>query len=282
MERLLSLINVTKYYNNSLILDNINLTVYKGEVISILGPNGTGKSTLLRIIGGLTNISQGKREISYTEKDFKIRYIPEGFAKLNFTPLEYLILMGRISNINYDVLIQRINHLFYIFNFDFLKNTPIKNLSKGSAQKVLIMQALLDTPDLLLLDEPLSGLDEKSQKELIRIIYSLKEKMVTIILVCHEIELANMLSDRIFELNKGKLTQIEGLSEDNKKNTELVEITINASMGINFGKLNDYIFRLIESENTTRVIVEKSKLNRVLYLLIEQNCEIIKVGKYSL
>ncbi|AZV58560.1 ATP-binding cassette domain-containing protein [Clostridium sp. AWRP] len=101
---------------------------------------------------------------------FKIRYVPDRFPKLNFTPCKYIYYMGKIEGLSQTYIDKYSNELFQTFNIDSMKNIRIKCLSKGTIQKVAVIQALISKPNILLLDEPLSGQDDKSQKRFINIV----------------------------------------------------------------------------------------------------------------
>lgn len=159
MESLITLENVSKTYGNKRVLDYINLKIVKGQTLAIMGANGTGKSTLLRIIAGLSNLSSGKRILCDNGDKLKIGYVPDRFPKLNFTPYEYIYYIGKMEGLSQMYIDKYSSELFQTFNIDSMKNTRIKYLSKGTIQKVSVIQTFISKPDILLLDEPLSGQD---------------------------------------------------------------------------------------------------------------------------
>lgn len=157
MESLITLENVSKIYGNKCVLDNINLKTVRGQNLAIIGDNGTGKSTLLRIIAGLSSLSSGKRILCTNGDKLKIGYVPDRFPKLNFTQYEYIYYMGKIEGFSQTYIDKCSSELFQTFNTDLMKDTRIKYLSKGTIQKVAAIQAFMSKPDILLLDEPLIG-----------------------------------------------------------------------------------------------------------------------------
>jgi ABC-type multidrug transport system ATPase subunit len=152
------------------ILQNLDLAIHQGEALVVIGENGVGKSTLLKMIGGLSTLSEGKREVHRRDPEPKIGYVPDRFPKVRFTGYEYLCFMGLIRGIPKDALERRIEELLRIFKLDReASRRPIRQYSKGMIQKINLMQSIIEPPDILLLDEPLSGLDLQTQEELSRI-----------------------------------------------------------------------------------------------------------------
>ncbi|WP_242943321.1 ATP-binding cassette domain-containing protein [Clostridium uliginosum] len=204
---------MSKKFGKKVILDNVNVKFKQGESVAILGNNGMGKSTFLRMICGLTTTSKGK--IIY-DKDIKFNYIPENYSKLNLTVEEYLKCIGELENLSKEEYSAKIKILYEDFYLENMKDVPMKHLSKGTLQKVAVLQALIKKPDVLLLDEPLSGQDINSQKNFIRIVKQLISQGVTVIMSCHEMFLVEELSSRIlqienkgiFEIQKPKLEKI--------------------------------------------------------------------------
>ncbi|MEN1968045.1 ATP-binding cassette domain-containing protein [Lentibacillus sp. N15] len=133
------------------------------ERLAVTGENGSGKSTLIKLIAGFITPTKGKIK-RHTQK---VSYVPERSPEsLRFTPLEYLRDMGKMAGMETNELDSRISELVSQFGIEEYENVRIQRLSKGNKQKVNIMQALLKVPDLLIADEPLSGLDARSQEEL--------------------------------------------------------------------------------------------------------------------
>lgn len=213
MDKLVELKNISKVYTNKNVLHNLSLTINQQQIIAILGGNGTGKSTLLRIIAGIERPSSGK--IYYLYKNMKIGYVPERFPKnIRFTPSEYLAYIGKISGASNDYLTKRIDDLLHLFQLDGLKSQRIMELSKGNIQKVGLIQAILTKPDLLILDEPLSGLDVESQDELVKIIGELKQQGTTILLTYHESNVFESIVENIFYLHNGNISETQSIERD--------------------------------------------------------------------
>ncbi|MDM5190431.1 ABC transporter ATP-binding protein [Bacillus sp. DX4.1] len=195
---LIELKEIKKKYGKQLILENIYLSIPKGQAVAIIGGNGTGKSTLLKIIAGFIAPTGGTIQ---RKSDIQIGYVPEHFPEdIRFTLEDYLYHLGRIHGLSKDYLQNKIPVLLKLFHLEHADHSVIKNFSKGMKQKTGIMQALLSDADLLILDEPLSGLDPRSQQELEHVLLTLKQQGLTVLFTCHEKQLLENFADRIVTL----------------------------------------------------------------------------------
>lgn len=220
---LVKLDRISKRYSNKQILQDITLKVMDQQVISILGGNGTGKSTLLRLIAGLDRPSSGK--VTYATNQLTIGYVPERFPKLiRFTPSEYLTSIGKMNGISAASLDQTIADYLERFRLNDVAHQRIHDLSKGNIQKVGIIQAIVARPDLLILDEPISGLDLYAQNELLLIIDELKAQGTTIILTYHEANMFENIVDTTYMLKDGYLSKTDRVERDIEQ-LKLIEIT---------------------------------------------------------
>lgn len=198
--------NLVKKYNDKVIFEDVSLDIMKGESIALTGHNGMGKSTLIKILCGLTSINSGE---IIKDKSLTFNYIPENFSPLNIKAGEYIKLIGEIEGISKDDFEKKTNYFYKEFNLEKMINTSMKNLSKGTLQKISVVQALLSKPDILLLDEPLSGQDIESQKTFIRMVKELIKDGVTVIMSCHELFLIEQLSTRILQVKDSKIFEIK-------------------------------------------------------------------------
>jgi zinc transport system ATP-binding protein len=179
--------NLTFKYNNEVILDNINLEIKKNDYIALIGPNGGGKTTLIKLILGLLKPTSG--EIILKTK--KIGYVPQ---YTNFSldiPIRVIdvVLQGRLNKFKFfynnedkKIALEKLK----LVNMDDFANKKISNLSGGQRQRVLIARALVSEPEVLILDEPTSAIDIKGQKEIYKI---LKELDITKIIISHDINI---------------------------------------------------------------------------------------------
>ncbi|WP_339179000.1 ABC transporter ATP-binding protein [Oceanobacillus sp. FSL W7-1293] len=220
MKQLIELRHINKKYGKKTILYDMSLSMNEKQIIAILGGNGSGKSTFLRIAAGVERPDSG--QIVYADKNIRTGYVPERFPNyLRFTPNEYLHYTGRISGISEDGIKQRISSLLHRFQLDKWSDRRISTLSKGNIQKVGIIQAILPQPELLILDEPLSGLDFPAQQELILILGELRERGTSILLTYHEAPVFEEIVDQTYYIKAGRLTE-ERIQE--KDAVKLIEV----------------------------------------------------------
>lgn len=209
---------LTKAYGAKTILRGIDLSIGRGQCVAFIGHNGSGKSTLLKVLAGLASVTAG-----HIERPARLRvgYVPERFPPTALTAARYIAHMGRIEGLTDAAVRQAAGALFADFYLDGLTDTPMKHLSKGTLQKVGVVQALLAPHDLLLLDEPLSGQDVASQRVFVRKVLERLRAGETILLSCHEPYLVNRLADTVYAIENGALHTV---SRSDARLTELDEL----------------------------------------------------------
>jgi ABC-2 type transport system ATP-binding protein len=229
-EVVMSIKDLEKHYGMKNVLKGINLTVYRGQIIGYIGPNGAGKSTTIKILLGLEGDYNGKVEIfgeEVTEKNIdykrKIGYIPE-IAELydNLTAMKYLTFVGELYGMNFQAADEKAQRLMKVFGLEEVYHSRIASYSKGMRQKVLIISSLLHNPDLLFLDEPLSGLDANSVMVFKEILAILAAQGKTIFYSSHIMDVVEKISNRIILINDGKIVadgSFNELKEQNKEGT---------------------------------------------------------------
>lgn len=194
--------NISKKYNDNWVIKDINQTFSSGCSYSFVGQNGCGKSTLLRILSGLTVPTEGK--VQYSRK-LSFAYVPDKFKPVKLTGRDFLRFLGNIDQISGNTLESRINQLSNEFFIDQMLDISLREMSKGTLQKILVIQALLKNTDIILLDEPLTGQDQDSQKVFVDKINMLRTQGVTVFMCCHEKWLNNAISDKIFTFQNKQL-----------------------------------------------------------------------------
>ena len=208
--------NLTKIFKKKA-LDNFSLNIKKGEILGLVGNNGAGKSTLIKIILGLLNPTSGKVEIMNL-KSQKFGYVPERFNdKLQVNSMKFLKHFAKLSGFYESEDIKICEQLLNDFTLSPTKN--LSEFSKGMRQKLLIAQAVVNKPDILILDEPTEGLDPSSRITFYKLLKTLNDKNnTTIILSSHILSEIEKICNRIVIINKGKLQEnIENNSECNEK-----------------------------------------------------------------
>lgn len=263
---LISLNNISKYFGRKLILKDIDLTITKKSAIALLGANGSGKSTLLKMIGGLSKISAGS--IDYAPQ-LKIAYIPENFPKIDLTASEFVKSMGLISGLSPEQVNTRMTELFEAFQLEDMGDVPIKHLSKGTIQKVAVIQALLDAPDVLLLDEPLSGQDSHSQKRFIQMVQALQKQGVATIMSCHELFLVNQLAHTAYEIVAHQLVPID-LSTLKEIKYDVMIFEALAEQAIDTS-LTDLIEKVEWDHHRLKLIVQREHSDIVLKAMLKND-----------
>ncbi|WP_019914861.1 ATP-binding cassette domain-containing protein [Paenibacillus sp. HW567] len=282
-EPILKLIDVSKFFNKRMILKKINLSLYKGDSIAVVGNNGAGKSTLLNIIAGLCGVSEGQRTTNKTNgKEISVGYVHDQFPKTKLTPMEYLSYMGRIAGIPKLEVRRRVVDLSTKLHIRESLETEMMYFSKGMIQKINIIQALIKKPDILLLDEPLSGLDISSQLDFIRIVNEVKNQGVIIILTSHETFIINAIANRIINLNYGEIISEEKVIPSFYTSEDFVEIRYSHTDLKNSEM--QYFFNLYEEfeGNEYRVIVENSLKDQLLLDILTKGGSIHQVNSANL
>jgi ABC-2 type transport system ATP-binding protein len=211
MGPIISLKNVYKSYGDKQVLKGINLDIYPGQVIGYIGPNGAGKSTTVKILCGL--ISDYEGEVFLKGINLKddiigaksvIGYVPE-LAELYdvLTPAEFLGFMADLYNLDAAIAGERIIKMMSAFGLEGNIHQRMDTFSKGMKQKVLITSGLLHNPDIIILDEPLSGLDANSVIIIKELISKLSIEGKTIFYCSHMMDVVEKVSDRIVLIDDG-------------------------------------------------------------------------------
>jgi len=220
--------NINKYYDKQQALNDVSFSLNKGEVVGFLGPNGAGKSTLMKIITCYLEQDSGKVKVcnlDTQEQDLlvksKIGYLPENNPLYKDMYIkEYLSFVGEIYKI--DNLKDRIEEIIQQTGLSPEQGKKIKKLSKGFKQRVGLAAALIHNPEVLILDEPTTGLDPN---QLIEIRNLIKEvgKDKTVLLSTHIMQEVAKMCNRVIIINKGKIVDDQLISNYQKKNIDLEE-----------------------------------------------------------
>jgi ABC-2 type transport system ATP-binding protein len=217
---MLEIQGVTKYYRNIPVVNNASFNVNPGEVTGYLGPNGSGKSTTVKIITALIEPSAGKvlldgQDIRRDLLAFKRRlgYVPEEAILYSYlSGLEYLQLMGCLRGLPANLVDRRANDLLELFGLRAHRHAPISAYSKGMKQRVLISAALLHDPDVLILDEPLSGIDVTSAQLFRHLLHELAAKGKTILYISHVLEVVEKVCAHVVIIYRGKIMAADSVS----------------------------------------------------------------------
>ena len=217
---------ISKSFNNQLALKNISFKINKGEIVGFLGPNGAGKTTLMRIICGYIKQNLGSIKICSLDKDSneelvksKIGYLAENNPLYkNMYIKEYLLFVGKLYNVNnLQNCVLKVMKQTGLLNE---KNKKIQQLSKGFKQRVGLAAALIHNPEILILDEPTTGLDPNQLIEIRNLILELA-KNKTILFSTHILQEVEKICDRIIIINNGEIIDDQSVSNLTKTKTSI-------------------------------------------------------------
>lgn len=194
-----------------MILRGVNLHINEGETVAILGPNGVGKSTWLKIVAGLMRPTEGQilihgkqlRKDHFEQKEMLGYLGHRSFLYEQLTPVENLKFFARLYHLkNPD---EKIDELIKEVGLTFFKNDPVQSFSRGMVQRLAIARAILHGPKILLLDEPHTGLDQRAIEILNQVILRLKTLDITVVMVTHDFSQVIRTCNRVVILKNGKV-----------------------------------------------------------------------------
>jgi zinc transport system ATP-binding protein len=206
--------NITFGYNAEMVLNNISLTVKQGEFVVVVGPNGAGKSTLLRIIAGLIEPAGGQvvidnQSIRTAARQGIIGYVPQHYAQNTAAfpaTVEEVVKLGLVNSnggLKTKGAKHIVSHMLEMVGVEQLKGRRIGELSGGQQQRVMVARALAGNPQLLLLDEPTSGIDYAASVRIHELLGQLNTTLgITIIMVSHDIENATRFASKVACINR--------------------------------------------------------------------------------
>lgn len=195
-------------------VSDMNLAVNKGEIFGIVGPNGAGKSTLIKMLMGFIRPSRGSIELLGRspldpENKKKIGYLPENpYYYDHLTAEELMRFSARTSGMVRKEMNRRIDHLLEVLSIDHARKRKLRSYSKGMTQRAGICFALIHDPELIIFDEPMSGLDPIGRKDVVDLVLDLKAHGKTILFCSHILNDVERLCDRMAIMNQGRLLKI--------------------------------------------------------------------------
>jgi len=284
-------VNLRKKYGDFIAVEDINFAVRKGEIFGLLGPNGAGKTTTINMLIGLAKITDGK--IFFNGKDLtknikKAQNIigvvaDESNLYAEMSGFDNLCFCGALYGIKRIVREKRAQELIDLFDLTEFSHKKFQTYSKGMKRKLTIAAALIHQPDILFLDEPTSGIDVASGRQIRNLIKQLNYNGTTVFLTTHYIEEAERLCDRIAIINQGKIIKLDtvanltaAVQQDN-----IVEIVFEtnilneASLSAELQQQFPEVKLEIENSNTLKVISRK-KINIVPFINVLANRNIIE------
>ncbi|CUS99687.1 ABC transporter ATP-binding protein [Candidatus Chrysopegis kryptomonas] len=243
-------INLIKYFDKKLVLDNISFSVRKGEICGYIGPNGAGKTTTIKILTGIIKPTSGTAyidgiNVKENPDDVKkiIGYVPESGAIFEtLTPVEFLTFVGKIYRMSESEITRNIFELMELFEIYEFKNEPMLSFSKGMKQKIFLISALMHNPKVLFLDEPLNGLDANAIKIFKEFIKKLAQNGRTVFYSSHLLDVIEKICDKLIIINRGKIVA-SGTIE------EILKISNAQNLSDAFSKLTESVEQVEKIQN---------------------------------
>jgi ABC-2 type transport system ATP-binding protein len=231
MQPIITLRNLCKNYGEKTVLNNIDLDIYQGQIIGYKGPNGAGKSTTVKVLTGIIQDYTGEVTVNgmnlrdnIMQVKKMIGYVPE-LAELYdlLTPREYLNFTGTLYHMEPHLIEERATKM--LTSFGLLENIDqrMDSFSKGMRQKVLLASGLLHNPSIVILDEPLSGLDANAVILVKELLQLLKQEGKTIFYCSHMMDVVEKVSDRIVLIDKGKIIANGTIAELRENSNQSLE-----------------------------------------------------------
>jgi len=213
----ITLSDINFAYDHNVVLQDISMTIDKGDFLAVVGPNGAGKSTMLKIMAGLLTpthgqVKIGEKDISIARVQGLIGYVPQNYGKniLGFpatvTEIVSLGLTLGASSIrkNHQATKHIISHMMELVGVEKFRDRRIGELSGGQQQRVMVAMALASNPELLLLDEPTSGIDYEASARIYELLGTLNKNLgITVVMVSHDIDKAINCANKVACINKG-------------------------------------------------------------------------------
>lgn len=234
-------------------LHEVSLSVGHGEIFGFLGPNGAGKTTTMKIVLGLMRATSGTIELLGrpaldVDMHKNIGYLPESPYFYDYlTAEEFLWFYGRLGRVNESDLRQRIPALLERVGLTEARSRPLRKFSKGMLQRIGLAQALIHDPELVMLDEPMSGLDPVGRKDVRDIILGLRDQGKTIFFSTHIISDVEMICDRVGILAKGKMLAVGSIEElVNRNVAQSVEVVCEGINGESIPLVKEVAMRILQ------------------------------------
>ncbi len=277
MDEILKVTGVSKQIKKKKIIDKFSFSMSEGEIVGLLGPNGAGKTTLMRMIVGLISIDEGEIIIDgYSVKDDFVNAIKNVGAVIE-TPELYPYLSGYenlklLSRINGKQYIKKIDEIIELVQLKKSIHNKVKTYSLGMRQRLGVAQALVHNPKLIILDEPMNGLDPVGVKQLREYLKSVaKEKRVAILVSSHILSEIELLSDRVIVIADGK--EISGAIKPSDKNRSIYCIKVNSLNDIDNILQKEIINRNFD-ECSFEVELSDEEVPQCIRRIVENNIDI--------
>lgn len=259
--------NIKKEFNQKLVVNDVSFSVNSGEILGLLGKNGAGKSTIFRLILNIIDSEEGQILLNgkkYTIKDTKlVGFLPEeGSLGQELTVYEQMCFYGNLKGMGEEQVLERLEYWLQKFDIVEYMNKRIKELSKGNRQRIQFIAAIMHDPDLIILDEPFSGLDPLGVEKFKEILIELKHKNKAIIFSSHRMEHVELFCDNILMIDKGN-TILKGSLNEIKKSYPKEKVIYDGNESyVLKEEVQEYVEKL-KNKNIQDIKVEKLSLNDI-------------------
>lgn len=258
-------------------VQGLSLTVSEGEVFGFLGPNGAGKTTTIKMIMGLIFPTSGSTELfGLPSNDIRAKervgFLPENPHFYEYlSGYEFLNFYGRLFGLSGSQRPARVERLLEQVGMMHARDVPLRKYSKGMLQRIGIAQALINDPDLVILDEPMSGLDPLGRKDVRDIIFKLKEQGKTVFFSSHILQDVEMICDRVAILANGTLRKVGTLSELlNEQEAHESELTVSGLEPVVQERLVQMANRVVVPGKRITLAFSQPKLDEALSFVIRE------------
>ena len=258
-------------------LEDLTLEVKEGEIFGFLGPNGAGKTTTIKILTGLLYPTKGKawimgRELGDISVKERMGFLPENPSFYEYlTGMEFLTYYAQLLKIPSSERQERVGRLFSMVGLKGAEDLQLRRYSKGMIQRIGIAQALLNDPDLVILDEPMSGLDPIGRKEVRDLILRLRDEGKTVFFSTHILSDVEMICDRVAILAKGRLKAIGPLEDLLGGYIKSVEVTVRGLREEVIGEVEAMAERVLRRDDSLLVSLKGEEETTRLIDLIRMN-----------
>ena len=277
---------LTKYYSNGKIkaLEDLTLSVESGKIFSLLGPNGSGKTTMIKLLLGICHPTRGSAkilglDIKTYQSHQKIGYLAENHHFPDFLNAEQVLYYyGKMSNITTPLLREKIPSLLRLVKLEGWEKVKIRKYSKGMLQRLGIAQALINDPELLFLDEPTDGIDPVGRREVRDILIALREEGKSIFLNSHLLSEVERVSDEVAILKKGRMIQkgkveefisVKDTYQIQLKDGKAVADEISKNLKIELQEKNgNYLIAVSDDQQLNRFIDEIRSQNIIIQAIV--------------